>query len=952
MTLAELEEAKKTLRKTLESQKSAISISKEDLARFVEFQLFFLKKWEPTEADKQELVEYLENYIFVQHDHDGYAIISDEPFDNTWYTKSKPKEEYFWDLFSAYHAEKGDLDRASLDLLGDKTLPALMNCLGNPQENLTKQRKRYGLVLGDVQSGKTSTYSGLICKAADAGMKVVILLAGTTETLRQQTQERIEEDIVGLTIRTDNFKNNQQSKVGVGKLSGWENKVTTFTLYEDDFNISRAKSMTSIGSHKSLVLFVVKKNVPVLTHLRDWLTGPNQQLNEDGKLPYSLLLIDDEADNASINTKDSTIDPTATNRRIREICEIFMNSNYVGFTATPYANIFINPDTDEDMVAADLFPKDFIYVLPTPAPYIGAQRIFGTPSEEHPTYGNCSYMIDNTYIRDIKEPSQMEIREMSEEQLIYGAIYYKHKKDWRGKLPKSLIEAIRCFYLANTIRDLDEKQFDAPRTMLVNISKYINVHSYLKNQIAELVGADYKEIRVNFSKDQTRNVGNLLYDELHRLFDKHYSNCGYTWEQVGQREALLKWDAEKETKGIRVIVVNGSKESREDTPNYKKNPSWRIIAVGGMALSRGLTLKGLTTSYFYRNTCTYDVLMQMGRWFGYRPHYDKVCRIWITNTSANWYREIAEATDELKSELAHMNSLELTPEQFGLRIRRDDTALEITARNKMRKAGRCEVRTTYWGDVFETPYFSTLVQDNTINLDETKRWFRELFEQGASLEKVKSRASFIMRDIEAEYVIDFLGRIRTSDKNLKFNRTRISTFIASNLEELSKWDVAIVGGTGKEIEGMFQDEAIKIKASTRIITVRGDGEAFAFTQQGVVSGNNDGSIGLPNPKAVVEDYQVKESRINPLIAQKVNRCTWFKYAERNPVLFIYPVRPSAIDKAEIGLLGDFLNAIGNDPIMGYAIGIPGFGHESDNRSYYTNVVYQNNDGLLDTDEDE
>ena len=169
---------------------------------------------------------------------------------------------------------------------------------------------------------------------------------------------------------------------------------------------------------------------------------------------------------------------------------------------------------------------------------------------------------------------------------------------------------------------------------------------------------------------------------------------------------------------------------------------------------------------------------------------------------------------------------------------------------------------------------------------------------------------------------------------------------------MQNWDVAIVGGTGDEIEGMFPDESIKIKASTRIITVRGDGEAFAFTQQGVVSGNNDGSIGLPNPKAVVEDYRVKESRINPLIAQKVNRCTWFKYVERNPILFIYPVRPSDTDKAEIGLLGDYLNAIGEDPIIGYAIGIPGFGHESDNRSYYTNVVYQNNDGLLDTDEDE
>ena len=266
MTLAELEEAKKTLRKTLESQKSAISVSKEELAMFVDFQLRFLK-WTPSLSDKQELVSYLENYIFVEHDHEGYAIVSDEPFDNTWYTQNKPEKEYFWDLFCSYHAEKGDLDRASLNLLGEKTLPNLMNCLGNPKENLQKQRKRYGLVLGDVQSGKTSTYSGLICKAADAGIKVVILMAGLTENLRQQTQERIEEDIVGLTIRTDNFHNNKPTNVGVGTLPGWENRVTTYTLYEDDFSKSRAKSMSAIGTHKSIVLFVVKKNVPVLTHL-------------------------------------------------------------------------------------------------------------------------------------------------------------------------------------------------------------------------------------------------------------------------------------------------------------------------------------------------------------------------------------------------------------------------------------------------------------------------------------------------------------------------------------------------------------------------------------------------------------------------------------------------------------------------------------------------------------
>lgn len=945
MNIQELEEAKRALRLTLETQHNAITVSKEELVMFVEYQSRFWKKWSATAEDKEALVSYLENYIFVKHDHNGYAIVSDEPFDRTWYTKNKPQNEYFWNLFSLYHSQKGDLDRASLDKLGDITLPNLMNCLGNPKEKLSKQRKRYGLVLGDVQSGKTSTYSGLICKAADAGVKVVILLAGITENLRQQTQERIEEDIVGLTIRTDNFHNNQPTNVGVGTLPGWENKVTTFTLYEDDFNMARAKSMSSIGSQKSIVLFVVKKNVPVLTHLHEWLTGSNQHLNADGKLPYSLLLIDDEADNASINTKDSTLDPTATNRKIREICEVFMDSNYVGFTATPFANIFINPETDEEMVTADLFPKDFIYVLPTPDPYIGAQKIFGQPSKEHPNYGSCSYMLDNCYITDIKELTNAEIHNLTEQQLNEGPIYFKHQKTWRGQLPSSLIESVRCFYLANAIRDLDINQQLSPRTMLINVSRYVGVHSYLKKEIDQLVTNDYKEIRINFSVDHDKNVKNELYMELHRLFEIHYSSCGHTWEEVGAKNSLLRGEKPK------VIVVNGTKESREDTPDYKRNPSLRLIAVGGFALSRGLTLKGLSTSYFYRNTSTYDVLMQMGRWFGYRPNYEKVCRIWITNTSANWYREIAEATEELKSELAHMQSLELTPRDFGLRIRRDDTALEITARNKMRKAGKYEIRTTFWGDVFETPYFSTSILDNNINLDVTRSWLKKLSDEVAIPQKVKGFSSYIIRNVPANDIISLLGEIRTSNKNLKFNKTNISRFIADNKDNLIKWDVVIVGGTSDIVNGLMPNDNLVLKASTRKFSVRGDGEGFSFTHQGVVSGNNDGKIGLDDPLIVQNEYKEKESKINPLSAQKINRYTWFKYAQRKPALFIYPVRPSNKTIIE-GALGDYINELNGKPVMGYSVGIPGFGHESDARSYYTNVVYQNNDGFTDSEEDE
>ena len=362
-------------------------------------------------------------------------------------------------------------------------------------------------------------------------------------------------------------------------------------------------------------------------------------------------------------------------------------------------------------------------------------------------------------------------------------------------------------------------------------------------------------------------------------------------------------------------------------------------------------MKGLSTSYFYRNTCTYDVLMQMGRWFGYRPNYEKVCRIWITNTSANWYHEIAEATEELKSELAHMQSLELTPRDFGLRIRRDDTALEITARNKMRKAGKLEIRTTFWGDVFETPYFSTEVKDNNINFDETADWLLHLAENKIEPKKVKGFSSYIMEDVSVDEIASLLVKIKTSDKNLRFNRTNIASFIISNRAELEKWDVVIVGGTSDVVYDLLPNSNLILKASTRKFSVRGDGEGFSFTHQGVVSGNNDGKIGLSNPQAVQEEYMLKESKINPLSAQKINRYTWFKYAERKPALFIYPVRPS--DKTNVeGALGDYINDLCGKPVMGYSVGIPGHGHESDARSYYTNVVYQNNDGLLESEEDE
>ena len=893
-----------------------------------------------TAEDVHIVRSYIESNLYVKHDHDGYVITNDDQEDREWYTHSDHSNEHFWELYREHLINENSLDLSSINLLGEVTLPKLMNCLGNPQDELGKQRVRYGLVIGDVQSGKTSTYGGLICKAADAGTKVVILLAGQTESLRQQTQERMEEDIIGYTIRIDSHNTTKFETVGVGNLNNYKKIVTAF----NDFPRNASITMSSLEAHSSLVIFIVKKNVKVLKNLYAWLTGDNQNLNEEGKLPFSLLLIDDEADNASINTRKPDYDPTATNEIIRQLCDVFMNSNYVGFTATPFANIFINPKKDDSKETPDLFPKDFIYVLPTPSAYIGAMKIFGEPTSEDPNYGSCKYMLN--YITDIKEPTKEELKNMPDDQKLYGPLYYKHPKEWKGELPKSLMQALRSFYLANVIRDLDGQK-TAPRTMLVNVSRFQSVESYIKAELARQVGSDHNEILCNFSGNFEKDKSLQLFRDLKDAFEHDYQDCGYDINEVLSKDNLLNAIGK-----IRVIVVNGSKESKEDTPDYKANPSLRLIAVGGLALSRGLTLRGLMTSYFYRNTATYDTLMQMGRWFGYRPKYDRLCRIWITNSSANWYRDIAESTEELKKDLARMNMQKLTPKEFGLRVRNDDAALEITARNKMRTATEIQEILTFWGNIFETPYFSSDINANANNYDATRKLLGKIEENGISFNKSNYGSSFIANDVPVEYVTDLLKGLDASvaSLNSRFPNSKIADFIVESLEhtsDLKMWDVAVIGGSGQPLDVTSNQ---KVKQVLRSLSIISD-DMFAFTNNGVIGGANDGKVGLDNPKQVEEEYINKEKALgndNP----KTGRKTWFKYTKRKPVLLLYFVYPKDIDNLEPALV-QYCNSLNGTPIMGFGVGIPGFGHSETEEHYYmTNIVYQNNNSDNDVDDED
>lgn len=529
----------------------------------------------------------------------GNVIFDDYDSRQEWYSNERIENPYFWNKYKALLLANPSFNIKSINLLDEDTLPNIMNCLGNPNDKFEGKRFRRGLIIGDVQSGKTATYSGLICKAADAGYKVVILLAGITESLRQQTQERIDESIIGITNRGKGCSNTASPRVGVGK-DNQELRATSFTSCVNDFVGNHDKIAMSLNSQKSLFIFVIKKNVSVLQKLYKWLKDQNLDPVK-GYIDIPMLLVDDEADNASVNTKKDETDPTKTNKLIRQICTLFKNTTYVGFTATPFANVFINPDSVDSMKNADLFPEHFIYALEAPSNYVGAQKIF---------YPEGQYYRNLRYITDIEEPDYSSDEYLDQvdndiESLNSGGFYYRHKKEWDGELPASLKEAIYCFYLANAIRDL-RGQNSAPRSMLINMSRFIKVQHVITEHVERIHEKVFDDIRFNFCDSNTDNRKLPLYQIFEKLWKKHFSHVtDITFERVIQKQNIME-AIEK----IKVVVVNGSNKSK--SLDYRTNKSLRVIAVGGLALSRGLTLEGLLVSYFYRNTSTFDVLMQMG----------------------------------------------------------------------------------------------------------------------------------------------------------------------------------------------------------------------------------------------------------------------------------------------------------------------------------------------------
>jgi hypothetical protein len=685
----------------------------------------------------------------------GFALVENH---RPWVSARRAQiDPFYWDRFALWLRKQNWAPGVVRGL--DRTTDEILDLLGNPEEKDTWKRR--GLVLGDVQSGKTATYSALICKAADAGYRFIVLLTGTIENLRRQTQARLDAGFVGFDSSEHLKKKNQRNiRVGVGLLNA-ERNATVFTSSAADFRTTTVEALgLSLHALKEPALVVIKKHTKILENLTQWIkdyTGSEAASEID--LP--MLLIDDEADNASINTNDAGTNPTAVNQGIRTLLKLFRRTTYVGFTATPFANIFVNPDTTAEMLGDDLFPQDFIYTLEAPTNYFGPRRIF------------LSDAGGDAHLRDITDLEPL--------------IPSQHKSDHQvAALPESLKQALRAFLLANAIRDL-RGEGPTHRSMLVNVSQFTKVQDQVELLLNDELQRVQKDIR-NFSAlapDEALKNANIAL--LHELWEEEYAGAGRSWAEVQRalHDAALP---------VTTLAVNQRTGPRALDYRAHKDSGLRVVAVGGNSLSRGLTLEGLCISYFRRNTKLYDTLLQMGRWFGYRPEYEDLCRVWLPPSAVDWYGHITEATDELRGELQRMFRHNRTPKDFGLAVRAHPDSLMVTARNKMRAAQTV----TRIVSVSEQSFESVELPDSREALEGNWRVVREFIESVRELNE--TGPGLFRRGVERSRVAELLRRFRVPETELRFQPDAIASLLESlSGDVLARWDVAIPGGSGCEV---------------------------------------------------------------------------------------------------------------------------------------------------------
>lgn len=635
-------------------------------------------------------------------------------------------------------------DSHQIDSLSWESLRVLRH-LRDPEGTLPFQGR--GLVVGYVQSGKTANYTAVAARAVDAGYRMVIVLSGIHDSLRSQTQNRLERELLG---RSDGARSSTKHA------TEW----VSLTSSTQDFVEQDVRILSSDASFFA----VVKKNYAVLTKLDLWLRSAARYI-----VDMPVLLIDDEADQASINTKsnrvpdpmiadDEDVDedqaPSKINSLIRSILSRAPKASYVAYTATPFANIFINPEAVDRRVGDDLFPKDFVVQLPRPAGYTGTEELFGAAAQGRDVLRSVS----EDEVRSLRAPRRRKTAEV-----VTG--------DRVGSIPPSLASAVISFCLAGAIRYL-RKEEAVSNTMLVHVS----ARTIDQERVARLI-----EDQLEVWREAERQG-----QQLESIFQE-------VWEtfrggvDISVDERTVVATALVVMRQIVVLVLNSvTGENLE----YEEKPGRHIIAVGGNRLSRGLTLEGLTVSYFLRTASMCDTLLQMARWYGFRRGYEDLIRIWTTDGIASWFSELALVEQSMRDAIVALERAQRRPDEMAIRLRGHSDLL-LTAKNK---AATAVTQRDSWSG--EHPQTVLLPLTDASRLQKN-RGLLDVFIRNVA-PPLQCYGGFLARDVEPEIICDFLRNYMINEDVLAFRNDLIADWIMerATVGELTDWSIFVASPQG------------------------------------------------------------------------------------------------------------------------------------------------------------
>lgn len=735
------------------------------------------------EVDEEKLVRELESLFNIRM---GLGtVLENKEGHIPWLADRNSEINWdFWNRYERYLEEEKGWAPATTSGL-DQLTNSILERLEYPLRPGSWDRR--GMVVGQVQSGKTANYTGLICKAVDAGYKRIIVLAGMQDSLRSQTQLRLDEGFLGYDSQVHRASTQESPSIGAGLIPVSKRLIAdsaTNSANKGDFNKKVSGQFGISAGGGNPLLFVIKKNTTVLKNILTWALRHGDKDEKSGKgivRGVPLLVIDDEADNASINTNfplldengkvEEEYDVSAINGLIRKLLHSFEKSAYVGYTATPFANIFIHPDIDKKNpeYGDDLFPRSFIINLPAPSNYIGPVQVFGLDTDL-PIGLEVSEPLP--IIRSVDDPKEW--------------MPDKHKKDHiPSELPGSLKQAIRAFILCCAAR-IVRGQENEHNSMLVHVARFTAVQSEVAKQVKDELTSLQKGLRHSDGK-----VTGKLEEEFEQLWkDDFVPTTSSILLSIPDPELqLLSWEEVKPllhraASKIQIKKINGTAKDALDYWEHKNGLS--VIAIGGDKLSRGLTLEGLSVSYYLRASKRYDTLMQMGRWFGYRPGYLDLCRLYTTKELIEWYEHITVASEELRQEFDYMADAGATPDEFGLKVRTHPEGLEITGPNKM-KTGTI-IQLSYTRRLSETTILYKDENINLKNLEVTEELLRSI---GSYTRQEKD--NYIWEQVPPEKVIDFLSGYQ-SHKNCKLaNTSLLVKYIQAQLpNELVLWTVVLI----------------------------------------------------------------------------------------------------------------------------------------------------------------